>query len=110
MGVWIFKARMLGIVEEGAGNDVNVQWILRTTSNSGNGPNIQCYNYNEKGHYARDCPNPRVRDSKYFQEQMLLAKKDEAGILLSLKFLIINAYKNKDLNASVCMMARIQPT
>ncbi|GJW00089.1 retrovirus-related pol polyprotein from transposon TNT 1-94 [Tanacetum coccineum] len=63
--------------------------ILRTTSNSGNGPNIQCYNYNEKGHYARDCPNPRVCDSKYFQEQMLLAKKDNTGILLSLEFVII---------------------
>ncbi|GJT84058.1 gag-pol polyprotein [Tanacetum coccineum] len=58
----------------------NVEWprILRTTTNSKNGPNVQCYNCNAKGHYARDCPKPRVRNSKYFQEQMLLAKKDEA--------------------------------
>ncbi|GJU89903.1 hypothetical protein Tco_1302326 [Tanacetum coccineum] len=33
-------------------------------------------------YYARDCPKPRVYDSKYFQEQMMLAKKYEAGIIL----------------------------
>ncbi|GJW66936.1 hypothetical protein Tco_0121360 [Tanacetum coccineum] len=36
-----------------------------------------------KGHYARNCPKPRVRDSKYFMEQMLLAKQDEAGVILT---------------------------
>nr|GFA79159.1 hypothetical protein [Tanacetum cinerariifolium] len=40
--------------------------------------NVQCYSCNEKGHYARDCQKPRVRDVKYFREQMLLAMKDEA--------------------------------
>ncbi|GJS43308.1 integrase, catalytic region, zinc finger, CCHC-type containing protein [Tanacetum coccineum] len=42
----------------------------------------QCYNCGEKGHYAKNCPKPRVRDSKYFMEQMLLAKQDEAGVIL----------------------------
>ncbi|GJY38527.1 gag-pol polyprotein [Tanacetum coccineum] len=37
----------------------NVQRNLRTYS-SGNVSNVQCYNCNEKGHYARNCPNPRV--------------------------------------------------
>ncbi|GJT61423.1 hypothetical protein Tco_1004956 [Tanacetum coccineum] len=37
----------------------------------------------EKGHYARNCPKPRVHDSKYFMEQMLLAKQDEAGVNLT---------------------------
>ncbi|GJR49337.1 hypothetical protein Tco_1399858 [Tanacetum coccineum] len=36
-----------------------------------------------KGHYARNCPKPRFRDSKYFMEQMLLAKQDEAVIILT---------------------------
>ncbi|GJT98361.1 gypsy type transposase [Tanacetum coccineum] len=44
--------------------------------------NVSCYSCNEKGHYARDCQKPRVRDAKYFSEQMLLAMKDEAGIIL----------------------------
>ncbi|GJU61745.1 hypothetical protein Tco_1243580, partial [Tanacetum coccineum] len=40
-------------------------------------------NCSGKGHYARNCPKPRVRDSKYFMEQMLLAKQDEAGVILT---------------------------
>ncbi|GKB69525.1 hypothetical protein Tco_0930937 [Tanacetum coccineum] len=31
-------------------------------------------------HYARACLKPRVCDSNYFKEQMMLAKKDEEGI------------------------------
>nr|GEV37377.1 putative ribonuclease H-like domain-containing protein [Tanacetum cinerariifolium] len=41
--------------------------------------NVQCYNWIEKFHYARDCQKPRVRNAKYFREQILLAMKDEAG-------------------------------
>nr|GEV49341.1 hypothetical protein [Tanacetum cinerariifolium] len=45
--------------------------------------NVQCYNCSEKGHYARNYPKPRVKDSKYFMEQMLLAKQDEARVILT---------------------------
>ncbi|GJX05823.1 retrovirus-related pol polyprotein from transposon TNT 1-94 [Tanacetum coccineum] len=60
----------------------NVQRTLRTSS-SGNTSTVQCYNCSGKGHYARNCPKPRVQDSKYFMEQMLLAKQDEAGVILT---------------------------
>ncbi|GKA77112.1 retrovirus-related pol polyprotein from transposon TNT 1-94 [Tanacetum coccineum] len=60
----------------------NVQRTLRTSS-SGNTSTIQCYNCSGKGYYSRNCPKPRVRDSKYFMEQMLLAKQDEAGVILT---------------------------
>nr|GEX87647.1 hypothetical protein [Tanacetum cinerariifolium] len=53
-------------VQKDIGNATNVQRILRTTVYSGNDPNIQCYNCNAKGHYARDSPKPRVHVSKYF--------------------------------------------
>ncbi|GJX87325.1 retrovirus-related pol polyprotein from transposon TNT 1-94, partial [Tanacetum coccineum] len=43
----------------------NVQRILRTSS-SGNTSTVQCYNCSGKGHYAKNCPKLRVRDSKYF--------------------------------------------
>nr|GEW50403.1 hypothetical protein [Tanacetum cinerariifolium] len=66
-------------IENDAGN---IQRTLRTTS-LGTAANVQCYNYSEKGHYARNCLKPRVRDSKYFMEQMLLAKHDEAGVILT---------------------------
>ncbi|GKE14795.1 hypothetical protein Tco_1422372 [Tanacetum coccineum] len=78
--------------------------------------NVQCYNYSEKGHYAHSCLNPRVRDSKYFTEQMLLAKQDEAGVTLTDEqndFLFVNALRMEEieeLSANICLMAIIQPT
>ncbi|GJV25661.1 integrase, catalytic region, zinc finger, CCHC-type containing protein [Tanacetum coccineum] len=78
--------------------------------------NVQYYNCNGRGHYARDCPKPRVRDAKYFREHMLLATKDEAGVHLDEEendFMLDNAYEDnalQELNAAVIMMAHIQPT
>ncbi|GJS56388.1 retrovirus-related pol polyprotein from transposon TNT 1-94 [Tanacetum coccineum] len=89
--------------------------IPKTTSTLGK-TNVQCYNCNGKGHYARDGPKPKVRDAKYFREQMLLATKDEAGVNIDTKendFMLMNAYGDdqlEELNASVIMMAHIQPT
>ncbi|GJW22831.1 reverse transcriptase domain-containing protein [Tanacetum coccineum] len=92
----------------------NVQRTLRTSS-SGNTSTVQCYNCSGKGHYARNCPKPRVRDSKYFMEQMLLAKQDEAGVILTDEqndFLFADATRMEEieeLSANICLMARIQP-
>nr|GFA12065.1 hypothetical protein [Tanacetum cinerariifolium] len=69
----------------GNGNDDSnqiIQRVSRTESTLGK-ENVQCYNCNEKGHYARDCQKPRVCDAKYFREQMLLAMKDEVGSSLN---------------------------
>ncbi|GKA70317.1 hypothetical protein Tco_0776381, partial [Tanacetum coccineum] len=58
--------------------------------------------------------NPRVRDSKYFMEQMLLAKQDEVGVLLTNEhndFLFDDASRMEEieeLSANICLMARIQ--
>ncbi|GKE40320.1 retrovirus-related pol polyprotein from transposon TNT 1-94 [Tanacetum coccineum] len=79
------RAYVLEEVVEGsnAQNETgNVQRTLRTSS-SGNNSTVQCYNCSGKGHYARNCPKPIVRDSKYFMEQILLAKQDEAGVILT---------------------------
>nr|GEV71453.1 hypothetical protein [Tanacetum cinerariifolium] len=79
----------------------------RTTANSGNGLKVQCYNYNAKGHYARDCLMPKVCDSKNFQEQMFLSKKDETGFILDdrhndfLHVDVSEVEEFKDLNATV---------
>nr|GEY10479.1 hypothetical protein [Tanacetum cinerariifolium] len=50
-----------------------------------------------KGHLKR-CPKLRVRDSNYFKEQMLLAKRDEVD----------GEEELGELNSSCIMMARIQ--
>ncbi|GKB17550.1 retrovirus-related pol polyprotein from transposon TNT 1-94 [Tanacetum coccineum] len=92
----------------------NVQRTLRTSS-SKNTLTVQCYNCSGKGHYARNCPKPRVQDSKYFMEQMLLAKQDEAGVILTDEqndFLFADASRMEEieeLSANLCLMARIQP-
>ncbi|GJS92333.1 ribonuclease H-like domain-containing protein [Tanacetum coccineum] len=65
--------------------------------------------------YARDCPKPRVRDAKYFREQILLAMKYEVGSNLNdaeNDFMLDNAYGDEtleELTAAVIMMARLQP-
>ncbi|GKG45289.1 reverse transcriptase domain-containing protein, partial [Tanacetum coccineum] len=66
-----------GLVEQIEEDDQIVQRVPRTESNPGM-TNVQCYNCNAKGHYAHNCPKSKVRDAKYFKEQMLLAMKDEA--------------------------------
>nr|GEV56668.1 integrase, catalytic region, zinc finger, CCHC-type, peptidase aspartic, catalytic [Tanacetum cinerariifolium] len=102
-------------VVEGSNETGNVQRTLRNSS-SRNTSTVQCYNCSEKGHYAKNCPKPRVWDLKYFMEQILLAKQDKAGVILTDEqkdFLFADASSMEeieDLSANICLMARIQPT
>nr|GFB50352.1 hypothetical protein [Tanacetum cinerariifolium] len=42
---------------------------------------IQCYNFKEFGHVARECQKPKTaKDAAYHREKMLLYKQEEAGI------------------------------
>ncbi|GKD53432.1 retrovirus-related pol polyprotein from transposon TNT 1-94 [Tanacetum coccineum] len=90
------------------GDRVNIQ-----SMNSGNNSTVQCYNCSGKGHYARNFPKPRDRDPKYFMEQMLLAKQDEAGVILTDEhndFLFADASRMEEieeLSTNICLMARI---
>ncbi|GJX00590.1 retrovirus-related pol polyprotein from transposon TNT 1-94 [Tanacetum coccineum] len=104
-----------GLVQQLKENDQIVHRVPQTESNPGKA-NVQCYNYNAKGHYACDCPRSKVCDAKYFREQMLLAMKDEAGGNLNDEenyFMLDNAYGDdtlQDLSTAVIMIVRIQPT
>nr|GEX75906.1 hypothetical protein [Tanacetum cinerariifolium] len=41
---------------------------------------IQCYNFKEYGHVARECQKlKRAKDAAYHREKMLLCKQEEAG-------------------------------
>ncbi|GJZ10839.1 integrase, catalytic region, zinc finger, CCHC-type containing protein [Tanacetum coccineum] len=45
---------------------------------------IQCYNFKEYGHVARECHKPkRAKDATYHEDKMLLCKQEEVGIHLS---------------------------
>nr|GEW91170.1 hypothetical protein [Tanacetum cinerariifolium] len=91
-----------------------VQRVPQTESTPGK-ENVQCYNCNKKGHYARDCQKPRVRNAKYLREQMVLTMKDEAGSNLKDEendFMLDNSYGDEtleELTVAVIMMTRIQP-
>ncbi|GKD67293.1 copia protein [Tanacetum coccineum] len=44
---------------------------------------IQCFNYKEFGHFAKECRKPkRVKDYTYHKEKMLLCKQAEKGVPL----------------------------
>nr|GEW42248.1 hypothetical protein [Tanacetum cinerariifolium] len=45
---------------------------------------IQCYNYKEFGHVAKECQKPKkAKDAAYHRKKMLLCKHEEAGIQLN---------------------------
>ncbi|GJU58337.1 putative ribonuclease H-like domain-containing protein [Tanacetum coccineum] len=55
-----------GLVQKFEDYDQNVQRVARTESTPRK-RNVQCYNCNGGGHYARDCTKPKVRDVKYIR-------------------------------------------
>ncbi|GJT91504.1 hypothetical protein Tco_1080349 [Tanacetum coccineum] len=63
----------------------------------------------------KETENPRVRNSKYFMEQMLLAKQDEAGVILTDEqndFLFADASRMEEIERKQCktmLNGRIQP-
>ncbi|GKC50857.1 retrovirus-related pol polyprotein from transposon TNT 1-94 [Tanacetum coccineum] len=75
---------------------------------------IQCFNYKEFGHYAKECRKPkRVKDSTYHKEKVLLCKQAEKGIQLQAKQSdwLVNTDEEIDkqeLEAHYSYMAKIQ--
>nr|GEY27276.1 uncharacterized mitochondrial protein AtMg00810-like [Tanacetum cinerariifolium] len=74
--------RSIGYENQRIGNVVGARETVGSTVVQKSG--IQCYNYKEFGHVARECPKPkRVKDAAYHREKMLLCKQEEAGIQLN---------------------------
>ncbi|GJS31927.1 hypothetical protein Tco_0492547 [Tanacetum coccineum] len=91
------------------GDRVNIQ--SRNSSNAGRN-NRRAY-VQEKIVEGSNAPNET--DSKYFMEQRLLEKQDEAGVILTDEqndFLFADASRMEEIEeliANICLMAKIQP-
>ncbi|GJZ94485.1 retrovirus-related pol polyprotein from transposon TNT 1-94, partial [Tanacetum coccineum] len=75
----------LGIENQyGIGNVVTAR--AEGNDNGINGNQMRCYNCRGLDHYARNCTvKPRKREAAYFQTQVHIAQKEEAGIQLNSK-------------------------
>nr|GFB66931.1 hypothetical protein [Tanacetum cinerariifolium] len=75
---------------------------------------IQCFNYKEYAHFAKECRKPkRVKDSGYHKEKMLLCKQAEQGVPLQAELYdwLANTDEEVDeqeLKAHYSYMAKIQ--
>nr|GFB97530.1 hypothetical protein [Tanacetum cinerariifolium] len=75
---------------------------------------IQCYNYKEYGHVARECQKPKKeKDADYHREKMLLCKQEKAGIQLNAdqadwKDDTYDESDDQELEAHYMYMAKIQ--
>ncbi|GJS67796.1 hypothetical protein Tco_0682361 [Tanacetum coccineum] len=100
---WLLKA-----LEDGP-------YVLRNITPTGNTSMGQCYNAVEKDIMLGIVPSQGFVIRSISLEQMLLAKQDEAGVILTDEqndFLFADASRMEEieeLSANICLMARIQP-
>ncbi|GJY61649.1 retrovirus-related pol polyprotein from transposon TNT 1-94 [Tanacetum coccineum] len=74
-----------GYANNGARNTATNQGVNRQRV-AGQARVVKCYNYQEEGHFARQCTKPkRPKNSTWFKEKMLLTEALESGAYLDPK-------------------------
>nr|GEV36335.1 hypothetical protein [Tanacetum cinerariifolium] len=102
----------IGYENQRIGNVVGARETVGSTVVQRSG--IQCYNYKEFGHVARECQKPkRVKDAAYHREKMLLSKQEEAGIQLNTEQAnwrddTDDEFEDRELEAHYMYMAQFQ--
>nr|GFD05209.1 hypothetical protein [Tanacetum cinerariifolium] len=100
------------LVDKLKGNVVGARETIGTTMVQKSG--IQCYNFKEFRHVAKECQKPkRLKDETYHKEKMLLCKQEEAGFQLNaeqanLKDDTDDEPEDQELEAHYMYMAQIQ--
>ncbi|GJY81497.1 hypothetical protein Tco_0494248 [Tanacetum coccineum] len=86
LGIRIGLIVVPGIASQNVNQNRNGNVVAAWAEGNGNGNNgnqIRCYNCRGLGNLARNCiVRPRRRDVAYLQTQLLIDKKEEAGIQL----------------------------
>ncbi|KAI3669362.1 hypothetical protein L6452_40596 [Arctium lappa] len=68
---------------------------------------IKCYNCGKVSHYAKECRKPKVRNSEYYKNKMLLAKQQEADKALMAEeefWLDHSDEEEREESAHMCLM------
>ncbi|GJS97915.1 hypothetical protein Tco_0819085 [Tanacetum coccineum] len=89
---------------QGDSQEANLTTAMMNAGRQNKNQAFNAGNGNDESHYAHDCQKPRVRDAKYFREQMLLAMKNEAGRNLKDEendFMLDNSYGDETLEELV---------
>ncbi|GKA44915.1 gag-pol polyprotein [Tanacetum coccineum] len=108
---------VMGIANPNANQNGNGNLVAARAEGNGNGNNgnqIRCYNCRGLSHLARNCTViPKRRDAAYLQTQLLITKKEEAGIQLQAEEFDLMAAawdldEIEEVNANCILMASLQ--
>nr|GEW46655.1 retrotransposon protein, putative, Ty3-gypsy subclass [Tanacetum cinerariifolium] len=81
-----------------------------TNANSGQERQIKCYNYNNIGHIARNCTQPKhPQNSIYYKYKMLLMQAQENGVALDKEqvlFIAVDDYDSFDSSVNEALTAQ----